>query len=598
MNKRQLALFLIAGFFAGGSESYAANGVAPADIQIFCAPVLQPNEPTELFVSGSSGASVDGLSLKVNDTVVKTDAKGYARFIVPDCKELTISAPRIGGAAKTFFYKRVEALLARQNLAGNLIANLHKATPSSNRKIPRIFLAPLVVEPNSEFVLGGANFSNAPQECTVRVDGKEALILASSPVCLVVKAPGKLSPSPIRDITVTSANVNSNTVETDICNLTASWPAEADKDGAPQRARLVASGTNMPCLVKMVNQSPDGVSFWLPDQKPMGKQGLFLTPGGAENHVDFQIKRKDKQEPQVTTELIEEVPVDNQGDQSGIANTVSMQTRKELCLSRMIRLNRRLIGVQSKLEETKREMERDGSQSESLLVQIQYLSLRQNRIQEALQARRELFQLLGGTEELYRSAVNKSVGGAPLEVELAIVPGANRSGAAVALPANEVSGVDSSQPKRRPRLHRFIEPQIKLLPPLPEGETADPKSSLPTPSGRGNADSVNNASAASEATASGQLRPSLPESPVSSPAATKSVVNEDYSSAPAAKASGTSKPSAAPAPAKKAAKAAAPVKQVVEPKKKNGKSTKTITKRKKPASPSASQPSRQRRRRR
>lgn len=498
----------------------AAGELQATDIQLYCAPVLQTGAQTELTALTLSGRPLSGITIKVNDASVQTDQDGHARFIVPESNELTIGLQKQSGPGTSYTYSREGNMQVQKTMAGQLIASLHQNLPQK-AKTPTILFAPATLQQGEEFVLGGVKLGSNSTDFKVIVDGSESTTLACSPLSIIARAPMKLSAAPLQDLFVSCGPSNSNAVETDICNLTIQFPEKPEKDRSPQQAKLIGSGTNMPCLVRVTNASQDAVSVWLPDQKPMGKQGLFLTPGGADNSIAFQIRRTAETTPVLIANLVGEVPPTL--SQSGL---VSIQTRRDLCLAQIVRLRRRYIAVEAKLEETRKQIEKSDTSSDSISSQLQFLSLRQTRLQRMIEARRAMLPVLGGTEESYRTALGKAVGTAtlPLELSLQVSGSADVTSAALAIPTGTSSANEQFARKPKPRLHRNIEPSIKLLPPMDEndpGANASSAASAPT-------------DVPPYSDGAGGLRPSLPEAPKqtekSSPVATST------SASPSAKA--------------------------------------------------------------
>ncbi len=434
--------------------------------QLYCAPILACGNQADLLVMDAGGEPIAGANVKVNEEVITTDSTGHAAFTVPQTEELTIVPERSSGSAGRHKYVRSGNLLVVQSLSTIIADALCEDYTPKNGKAPRLLFAPGVIQPGKDFVVTGVRFPGSTSENRLYVDGREAEVLASSTVSLVARAPAQLHAGAIREIYVSCNGINSNTCETDVCKIDFSWPETPDPDGAPQEAKLSVLGTFMPSVVEVVNRSNESVSFWLPDQKPMGKRGIFLTPGGENNSIAMQIKRSGTEEPKVETELIPEVPTGTPGEHSDI---ISAATRHALCKAQLIRLQRRLIAVQARIEESRKSSDADEKQSEALLVEMRELSLRQNRIQNMLESRRALLVALGGSEDEYRQTIDDASGKILANIELKIqLPQVSVDAVSSPSPPRDVAETISKKP--RGRLHRFIEPVIRLLPPMSQEE--------------------------------------------------------------------------------------------------------------------------------
>lgn len=260
-----------------GTAMAIAAEVPATDIQLYCAPVLQAGAQAELTALTRDGQPLSGITIKVNDVSVETDEGGHARFIVPDSKELRIGLQKQIGSAATHTYWRNGNLLVQQTAAGQLVANLYQKLTEQKRNTPRLLWAPATLQQGQEFIVGGVQLGGNSTDFKVIVDGSESTTLACSPASIIARAPTKLSAAPLREIFVTCGPSNTNVLETDICEPTITYPEKPDKDGSPQQAKLLSSGTNMPCLVRVTNNTPDVASIWLPDQKPWQTRSLPHT---------------------------------------------------------------------------------------------------------------------------------------------------------------------------------------------------------------------------------------------------------------------------------------------------------------------------------
>lgn len=463
--------------------------------QVFSAPILGCGTQADVLVTDGSGEPLEGINVKINDEVVKTDSSGHASFSVPEAENLAIVVERGNGLKEK--YVRTGDLLVTQVLPANIAEALCADYTAKNVKLPRLLFAPGTIQPGKDFIVTGVRFPGSSADSRIYVDGREAEVLAASTVSIMARAPEKLHTGAIREIYVSCNGLNTNTAETDICKVDFSWPESPDPDGAPQDVRLAALGTYMPIVVEVLNRSDD-VSLWLPDQKPMGKRGVFLTPGGERNALSLQIRRTTAATPKIETNLVPEIPTGVVGERSGI---ISMVTRHDLCKAQIIRLQRRLISVQARIEETRKNIEADDKQSDTSLAEMRELSLRQNRIQNMLESRRALLMALGGSEAEYRQVIDDASGKTIANLELKIqMP--KFTGESTGSTFSPTSEPPQTAAKRRGRLHRFVEPVIRLLPPMPEDEQSKSQASAPVPS---------SASTGSNTTA--ELKPAIPEPP-------------------------------------------------------------------------------------
>jgi hypothetical protein len=228
------AAILIAAGFARVDSLHAAG---PAH-SIVLAPVLVAESPATLAVLDAAGRLVPGAEVALSDGhVVKTDASGRARWVVP--------------ATPGDFQARIQG--------GSIVATapiVARATP------PDIQLTdfPSVIDARDQFTISGSRFQGDADENHVSLGGEAALVLAASPAALV------LLPSPDTPLGSTELRVEGNgqppqPVPVTVVELDAIDPAGPLRIGEQATLIVRVRGSTQPLDVELRNWSPSIVKM-------------------------------------------------------------------------------------------------------------------------------------------------------------------------------------------------------------------------------------------------------------------------------------------------------------------------------------------------
>ena len=239
------------------------------------APVLVAEAPATLAVLDAAGRLVPGAEVALSDGhVVKTDASGRARWVVP--------------ATPGDFQARIQG--------GSIVATAPieaRATP------PQIQLTdfPSVIDARDQFTISGTRFQGDADENHVWLGGEAALVLAASPAALV------LLPSPDTPLGPTELRVEDNgqapqPVPVTVVELDAIDPAGPLQIG--ERATLIVRvrGSTQPLDVELSNWSPAVIKIvsQTTSAAPAGNATSFnsnaervKTSGGEKNEAQIAI---------------------------------------------------------------------------------------------------------------------------------------------------------------------------------------------------------------------------------------------------------------------------------------------------------------------
>jgi hypothetical protein len=449
---------------------------AAAGAVVDICPLLQSGQATFALVTDGRDHPVPKVSVLVNGVPFDTDDYGVARLQVPNAGAVTINLKGSDGAEvdKHVFALIPHGLLVSNPDAAPFVQNIMSGRAKS--KQPTLYFAPLVVQPKSGFVLLGANFSAKPDENRVSIDGNDCEVVSASPCCILAKAPARLTAGPVKEMIIAvKGNDSPDMAEVDVCTPLVNMP---ELRQGPVTGSIVGAGTNFPLMISVTNASPDVASL------ASGETGAampahihVITRGGDQNDVPLNLIAHRGGTPDIRLELTPDVfyPLEEITDR---ANEL-LRLRTNLTRAQLIRLKRRLIGVEQRiLEERDKQNTPDlsAADAEKNSAALRALTVRQFAIARALASRQSMFQSLGASDSDFETAMDDAANGAYQTLErtvanLVIVPGA------VTPTATTTVSVD---PFKR-RYSRLPVPRMKLLPPKELALTNPPAELLNVP---------------------------------------------------------------------------------------------------------------------
>ncbi len=269
-----LAFIFLAGVCAspGAAQTPQKTHASPAPRLILLPPEVVAGRQATLAVLDSQGRLLPDVEVDLSGgQKVTTDVTGRAIFKAPD-KPGTLVAKASGRA--------VPATTVVVEPEGPEMQAISKGSPKPNVNVTSY---PHILAIYDRFTLQGSGFQGAADSNHVSLNGDPCLVVASSPVSLVV-LPG---PSvPIGDVLlhVTVAGVDAGQFPVSAVLLEFSGPGEAVQAGSTGKLLLVAHGTTEPLLVEVRNGSPGVI------QLPKGNVQQLKTSGGEENTAPVDVK--------------------------------------------------------------------------------------------------------------------------------------------------------------------------------------------------------------------------------------------------------------------------------------------------------------------
>jgi hypothetical protein len=215
---------------------------------------------------------------------VTTDATGRALFTAPG-QPGTMTA-RISG-------KDITASAAVAASADSQ----PRASAETLSPEPRIISYPHIVAIHDRFTIEGAGFRGAADSNRVFLAGQVCLVLASSPVSLVIL------PGPHTPVRATSLHVSVEERDTGPTSISAvlldfSGPVEGSSVGAQAKLTVRVHGSTEPLAVEIRNGSPQIIQF------PDGNVQRLTTSGGNQNIAQVDMKFLASGDYTVTAKLV------------------------------------------------------------------------------------------------------------------------------------------------------------------------------------------------------------------------------------------------------------------------------------------------------
>lgn len=269
--------FLTLAYLAGACAALAAaqkppkSHASPAAWLIVLPPRLVAGAPATLAVLDSQGRLLPNFAVELSGgQKVTTDVTGRAFFKAPDALgTLTATIPGKKISASTPVIASVDSgpQSASEGSAGGVTVTSY----------------PQVVALHDRFSLQGSGFRGAADSNRVYLNGDSCLVVASSPVALVV-LPGPRVP--VGDVTLhlTVAGIDAGRFPISSVLLEFSGPSEAVNAGSAGELVLRAIGTSEPLLLEVRNGSPGVI------QLSNGNVQRLKTSGGDRNIAPIEVK--------------------------------------------------------------------------------------------------------------------------------------------------------------------------------------------------------------------------------------------------------------------------------------------------------------------
>jgi hypothetical protein len=255
-------------FLAGACGALAAaqqppkSHASPVPRQIVLPPKVVAGAQATLAVLDSQGRLMPNVAVELSgDQEITTDVTGRALFKAPE-EPGTLRA-RISGQAISV---STAVVAPGEPPAGGSVVSY-----------------PPFLAIHDRFTLEGSGFRGVADFNRVYLNGEACLIVASSPVSLVV-LPGPRVPVGEVQLRVVSAGIDAGSFPVSVVLLEFSGPPEAVVAGSSGKLVLHVRGTTAPLPVEIRNGSPGVI------QLTEGNVQRFVTSGGDPNTAPVEVK--------------------------------------------------------------------------------------------------------------------------------------------------------------------------------------------------------------------------------------------------------------------------------------------------------------------
>lgn len=265
-------LSLVAGLYSNpaGAQQSLKQQTSPVPRQLILPEAIVAGAPATLAVLDSQGSLVPNVVVELPGQRVTTDATGRALFKAPT-EPGTMNA-KIAGHAITASTSVVNA----ENLAPH-------AAPGAPPSGVNIAAYPRAIAIHDRFSLEGYGFRGAADANRVTLNGDPCLVLASSPVSLVV-LPGPHVPIGEVPLRINVGGTDAGQFPVSAVMLEINGPTEAVSAGSTGKLIVRAIGTKEPLPLEVRNASPGVI------QLAKGNVQRLKTSGGEENSVPVDVK--------------------------------------------------------------------------------------------------------------------------------------------------------------------------------------------------------------------------------------------------------------------------------------------------------------------
>jgi hypothetical protein len=270
-----ILLFLVASFaiLAGAQEPPKAKG--PVARTILLPPKMVAGEAATLAVVNSAGRMAPGAIVELSSgQKVTTDATGRVLFMAPS--DAGVLTANIYGQKTT----AASTILAAPTSPAQ---DLTDGVATQPNQYHYEFSYPKVLSLHDRFMIEGTGFNGRADGNRVLLEGQPCLVMASSPVSLVI-LPGLHVPIGPISLRMTAGGKNVGPLPISMVLLEFTGPSETPNAGSQSSIVLHARGTIERLSVEVRNGSPSIIQF------PHGTVQRLMTSGGEENTAPVELK--------------------------------------------------------------------------------------------------------------------------------------------------------------------------------------------------------------------------------------------------------------------------------------------------------------------
>ena len=290
---RLVLLFVAANIAAFAGAQGLPKTRVPAARTIILPLKLTAGAPATLAVLDSAGHLLPNVVVELsNGQKVTTDATGRAQFAAPGQAGKFIA--KLSG--REIFATSI--VVAAANSSDQSSAQSTVVTSSDASSAPvRVISYPRALAIHDRFTIEGAGFLGAADSNRVFLADQPCLVVASSPVSLVV-LPGPRTPVGAITLRVSVAGHDAVQLPVSAVSLEFSGPKEAPDAGTEGEITLSVHGASDPLTVEVRNASPGIIQF------PHGSVQRLTTSGGEQNTAAVEMKFLTSGNYTVTARLI------------------------------------------------------------------------------------------------------------------------------------------------------------------------------------------------------------------------------------------------------------------------------------------------------
>lgn len=263
-----VVLLVLLSIFGAAAPAQQPMKVRPPAVprQIILAPKLIAGAPAMLAVLDSRGRLMPKVEVELSGgQKTMTDVTGRALFIA--AKQPGPMTAKIEGLGTT----AATDVLSPENL-----------NPEQSGAPLVVQAYPNVMTQHERFVLQGTGFRTAADSNHVSLNGEPCLVVASSPVALVV-LPGPRVAIGAAQLKIGAESATAGPFSVSVVALEFSGPASAVDAGSTGKLILHARGTELPLLVEIRNGAPKVIRL------TQGNVQRVRTSGGADNAVPVEV---------------------------------------------------------------------------------------------------------------------------------------------------------------------------------------------------------------------------------------------------------------------------------------------------------------------
>ncbi len=293
-----LLVFLAAGLsvVAGAQEPPKAR--VPIARTIILPPKMIAGEAATLAVVDSTGHLMSGAIVELSTgRKVTTDTTGRALFLAPS--ETGVLTAKLSGRETSALSKVVSAPISpKQNSSDSIPAQVNQY--HYNLSYPKFLTL------HDRFTVEGMGFNGRADKNQAFLAGQPCLIMAASPVSLVV-LPGLHIPIGQISMRLSIAGNDVGPLPVEAVLLEFSGPSEAPDAGTQGKVTLTVQGATEPLSVEVWNGSPGVIQF------PHGNIQRLITSGGEQNIAPVELKFLTAGNYTLTARLIPTDPASSPG---------------------------------------------------------------------------------------------------------------------------------------------------------------------------------------------------------------------------------------------------------------------------------------------